>query len=85
MVWCAQVFKDPVSVLSPLLVQILVHLEPPISQCITESMAGEEVSLSLLIELKEVCRYFILLLLLFGDKKTMLIYLSGNYCRFLML
>ncbi len=52
--WCGQVFADPVAVLSSLLIQILVHLEPPISECITENLNGEEASLELLIQLKQV-------------------------------
>jgi len=54
-VWCSQVFQDPVSVLGSLMVQILSQLEPPISECIRRKSANEDdVELSLLIQVKEI-------------------------------
>eukprot|EP00794_Sanderia_malayensis_P016066 gene16066-17689_t len=57
--WCGQVFPDPVAILSSLLVQTLLHLEPSISQCLTESLSGEDASLSLLIQIKQISYRFI--------------------------
>ncbi|XP_065068416.1 conserved oligomeric Golgi complex subunit 7-like [Rhopilema esculentum] len=58
-VWCGQVFQDPVSVLSSLLVQILANAESSISSAITKFSPDEDVPLSLLIQIKMICERLI--------------------------
>ncbi|KXJ29523.1 conserved oligomeric Golgi complex subunit 7 [Exaiptasia diaphana] len=52
--WCSQVFPEPGTVLCVLFTQTLTHLDPSLSQCITEYTKDEEDLLQRLIDLRQV-------------------------------